>query len=182
MKYIALLDQGEGKGCDYTIHCGRDWWFFDAKDDNDAFAKLRAMMFICPDEQGPNDPGPYTGEKELKSVTLIRIAGSAIVNVEKWYGQNEAAEDARKQALVEPAAYLVRSQNMNIGSERVWDNWRKYVATVDDGKRIAEADYLSQTTKPKTITWTENDGRWHSQDLGFVQYHIEPVIVEEERQ
>ncbi len=89
MEYIALLDQGEG-GCDYTIHCGRDWWFFDAKDDNEAFAKLRARMFTDPDEQGPEDgPGPYIGETKLQSVTLIRIAGMAEVNVKKWYKQYE---------------------------------------------------------------------------------------------
>ncbi len=94
MKYVALLDQGEG-GCDYTIHCGRDWEFFEAQDDNAALAELRRIMFIDPDEQGPEDgDGPYTGEKKLEGVTLVCVSSMAEVNINDWYRQWDA-EQAR---------------------------------------------------------------------------------------
>jgi len=59
------------------------------------------------------------------------------------------------------------------------DNWVKYTHTIEAAKRLAEQDYQTHAEKPLSIVWSEEDGEWHTQDLLFVQYHIEALQIEQ---
>jgi hypothetical protein len=73
MEYIALIQQ-KGEGCDYTIACGKDWLFIEAEDDDGAAMRLLS-------EISEN----YTGERKLKSATLIKVLASVELPIAEFY-------------------------------------------------------------------------------------------------
>jgi hypothetical protein len=62
-------------------------------------------------------------------------------------------------------------------------NWVKYFKVVKHARRAAETDYRKCLggKGPKVFKWIGGKNKSiHSEDLGFVMYHISPIKVEDE--
>ena len=82
MKYVALY-KGEGKGCDYTIACNRDFDVFEAPNDEEAIAKCKEKL-------------DAHSEPKIGEVRLLAIAEEVHVPDR---AQLEADEQTRRKAL-----------------------------------------------------------------------------------
>jgi len=62
-------------------------------------------------------------------------------------------------------------------------NWKKYFKYLYSAKAFAEKEWIRLTAgrkNPEKIVWTKESGRnHHSQDLGFVQYNIRGIKLED---
>lgn len=72
--------------------------------------------------------------------------------------------------------YEVRSENLTglggpMGTERTWDNWRKFFDDIDLAKKFSEKDYKNK------IKWKKYRGGLASEDLGHVMYYIQPIEI-----
>ncbi len=74
--------------------------------------------------------------------------------------------------------FELRSENLTqlggrMGTERTFDNWRKFFETLDEAKNFAEKDFGSK------LTWLERAKSIYStEDLNYVMYHITKIGTE----
>lgn len=66
-----------------------------------------------------------------------------------------------------------------MGMERVTENFQKYFSNIDSAKSFAQRDYNSKTDAKRKILWNKSSKNLSSsEDLGFVQYTIEKIVVD----
>ena len=63
-----------------------------------------------------------------------------------------------------------------MGSDKTWDNWRKYFYHLSNAMAFAERDYVGVSD----ITWVQTQTGYRSQDLGHVIYRLERIHVEDD--
>lgn len=83
------------------------------------------------------------------------------------------------------AVYILSSENLTqlggpMGTERTTINWTMVFSSAAAAKSYAQRDYDSRRKKASPIRWhLDRDGdSWHSDDLGFVMYHVKETKVE----
>lgn len=79
--------------------------------------------------------------------------------------------------------YSLMSENLSglggpMGSEHTTTNWVKYFFTKGNAKVYAERDY-KENGGTEDIKWVRTNNGIRTQDLGFVMYHIDEIVVED---
>jgi hypothetical protein len=89
------------------------------------------------------------------------------------------------RALVGHAIYAVSSTNLTglggpMGTERISTNWTRHFRSHTKAMWAAFKDYKKQGGKEK-LDWMLDDDKKgvHTQDLGFVEYHVWIVETED---
>ncbi len=82
--------------------------------------------------------------------------------------------------------YSLRSENLThlggaMGSEYTFDNYTKYFNERENASKYANKEYNKGRKKKKELGWIKTKGKeqYRTEDLGYVMYHIELVVVED---
>ena len=104
MKFIAIIEQQDGQGCDYSIGCGIAYDEIEADSINDAWQKLIRGRW---GEYDPRLGGPEDPRRSIKNDDMSPIARVRMIQVQaeddgsyfdNWYDSACKAYDAAHSA------------------------------------------------------------------------------------
>ncbi len=128
MQKYALLIQGQGTGCDYTIACNRDFKVFLAEDDDDAKDVARKYY-----------EGRRGGEPGIQSITLLEVSQENELDLDELdAGVFDEPEDDKK-VTKEAAKRILAAEKRYAALERKFEALEKRLKAQEERDAAAGA-------------------------------------------